>query len=151
MRKYVVVGALVGALSCSGVAMASDPIVLPTGSEGCVSAPGDTCTYTPSRDAGYVAGGSAWTLTVTIAAPAGDARDTNLDGLLRYVFTSANAPVQGCGFIAAGSTVTTAVGASGGLAAGNPIPGATDPVLGASNDCASGKVTATNPAYTPVD
>jgi hypothetical protein len=150
MRKVVLLSVVLGALTYAGTAAASDPIVLPTGQEGCVSPSGDTCTYTATRDGGYVANGSGWTLTVEIAAN-GDPRDTNLDGKLRYVFNPSNAPVQGCGLFVAGSTVTTAAGANSGIAAGNPIPGATDPVAGNSNDCAAGKVTASNPNYTPVD
>ena len=145
------------ALAVAGVCMlafvasasASDPIVLPTGQEGCVSPAGDTCTYTATRDGGYVANGSGWSVTVEIPAN-GDARDTNGDGKLRYVFTSSNAPEQGCGFFAAGSTVTT-VGGDQGVAAGNPIPGASDAVVGDANDCATGKVSASNSNYTPVD
>jgi hypothetical protein len=151
MKIAVPIGALLAALAIAGTAAASDPIVLPTGQEGCVSPSGDTCTYAPTRTAGYVAGGAGWTLTVTIAAPAGDPRDTNRDGKLRYVFTTANAPAQGCGFIPAGSSVTTNAGASNGLAAGNPIPGAADAALGSANDCAGGLVAAGNAGYTPVD
>ena len=80
----------------------------------------------------------------------GDARDTNLDGKLRYVFTTSNAPAQGCGLFDAGSTVTT-VGGDRGMAAGNPIPGAADGALGDANDCATGAVSASNANYTPVD
>lgn len=130
-------------------ASASDPISLPTGQEGCVSPAGDTCTYTPTRSGGYVGNGSGWSVTVEIPAN-GDPRDTNLDGKLRYVFTSANAPAQGCGFFDAGSTVTT-VGGDQGVAAGNPIPGAADAATGDANDCATGSVSASNPNYTPVD
>ena len=150
MKKAVLLGAIVAGLSVGGTAAASDPIVLPTGSEGCVSPAGDTCTFSPTRDAGYVATGDAWTLTVTIPAN-GDLRDTNLDGRLRYVFTSANAPEQGCGFIAPGSTLTTAAGDQSGLAAGNPFPGASDAVVGTANDCATGKISASNGNYTPAD
>jgi hypothetical protein len=150
MKKVVLACSLLGALTFAGTAVASDPIILPTGQEGCVSPAGDTCTYTASRDGGYAANGTAWTLTVQIAAN-GDPRDTNLDGQLRYVFNSGNAPEQGCGLYSAGSTVTTSVGASGGLAAGNPFPGATDAVIGTANDCAAGKIAASNPNYTPVD
>jgi hypothetical protein len=151
VKKFALLGALVGALTFVGTAAASDPIIIPgTGQEGCVSSAGDTCTYTSTRDGGYAANGSAWTLTVEIAAN-GDLRDTNLDGKLRYVFNSANAPEQGCGLFAAASTVTTNVGASGGLAAGNPFPGASDGVVGSANDCATGKVAANNPNYTPAD
>jgi hypothetical protein len=150
MKQVVLLSMLLGSLVFAGAAGASDPIVLPTGQEGCVSPAGDTCTYQPTRDAGYVAEGSAWTLTVQIAAN-GDPRDTNLDGKLRYVFTASNAPTQGCGLWVAGSTVTTNVGAGGGMAAGNPFPGASDPVIGTANDCATGKITAANANYTPVD
>jgi hypothetical protein len=151
MRKRVLAGMTLAALMSAAPAGASDPISLPTGQEGCVAAPGDTCTYTPTRSAGYVTNGTGWTVTVVIAAPAGDARDTNLDGKLRYVFTSANGPKQGCGLWGPGSTVTTAAGPSAPLAGGNPFPGAADPVLGTANDCPTGKVDAANPNYTPVD
>jgi hypothetical protein len=150
MRKAVLLGALVGVFATAGTAFASDPIILPTGSEGCVSPPGDTCTYTSTRDGGYVAEGTTWTVTVEIAAN-GDARDTNGDGKLRYVFSPSNAPEQGCGFFAANSTVTTNAGSDGEVAAGNPFPGASDAVIGDSNDCSTGKVAADNPNYTPVD
>jgi hypothetical protein len=145
-----VFGVVLGALVCGGTATASAPIVLPSGQEGCVSPAGDTCTYTATRTGGYVANGSTWTLTVEIAAN-GDPRDTNKDGKLRYVFNASNAPAQGCGFIPAAATVTTLVGASGGLAAGNPIPGATDPAAGSANNCATGLIAPGNPKYTPVD
>jgi hypothetical protein len=149
MKKAVLAGAIVGALICGGTAVASDPISLPTGSEGCVSAPGDTCTYITTRSGGYATGGSTWKLTIQIAAN-GDPRDTNLDGKLRYVFTSANGPKQGCGLWEPGSTVTTNAGSEP-LAAGNPFPGASDAVIGSNNDCPTGRVTASNPSYTPVD
>ena len=150
MKTLVLLGIFACALACAGTAVASDPIVLPSGQEGCVSPTGDTCTLTASRDGGYVANGSAWTLTIQIPAN-GDPRDTNLDGKLRYVFTSSNAPAQGCGLYAAGSTVTTNAGANSGIAAGNPIPGAADGPLGSANDCATGKVAANNPNYRPAD
>jgi hypothetical protein len=150
MKKAVLLGTLIGAFGYAGTASASDPIVLPTGQEGCVSPPGDTCTYTPTRDGGYIAGGTTWTLTVRVPAN-GDPRDTNLDGQLRYVFGPSNAPQQGCGLWGVGATVTTSAGSDGRVGAGNPIPGATDPVLGTANDCATGKVSASNPNYTPVD
>ncbi len=151
MRKLVVLcGALASTLAFGASALASDPIILPTGEEGCVSQPGDTCTYVPRRDGGYVANGSTWTLTVSIPAN-GDPRDTNLDGRLRYVFGPSNAPEQGCGMFGAGSTVTTNAGASAGIAAGNPIPGASDAVLGDANNCDTGLVAANNPNYTPAD
>jgi hypothetical protein len=47
--------------------------------------------------------------------------------------------------------VTTNAGADGRIAAGNPFPGASDAVVGSANDCATGKVSASNPNYTPVD
>jgi hypothetical protein len=150
LKRFVLLSATVGALVWAGSALASDPIILPTGQEGCVSPAGDVCTYAASRDGGHVGQGTTWTLTIEIAAN-GDPRDTNGDGKLRYVFNSANAPDQGCGMFAAGSIVTTSGGADGNVAAGNPIPGATDPVLGTANDCATGKVAADNPNYTPVD
>ena len=114
-----------------------------------MSPAGDTCTFAPTRDCGYVANGSGWTVTVTIPAN-GDVRDTNADGQLRYVFDSSNAPEQGCGFFGAGTTVTT-FGGDQGVAAGNPFPGASDAVVGDANDCATGFVSASNPNYTPVD
>jgi hypothetical protein len=150
MKKVVLCSALLGVLTWAGTATASDPIILPTGQEGCVSPAGDTCSYTATRDGGIAAGGSTWSLTVTIPAN-GDPRDTNLDGKLRYVFGPSNAPEQGCGLWGAGATVTTSGGASGTIAGGNPFPGAADPVLGTSNDCATGKISASNGNFTPVD
>jgi hypothetical protein len=150
MKKAALLGALTGVFAFAGTAVASDPIILPTGSEGCVSPPGDTCTYTSTRDGGYAAEGSSWTLTVEIAAN-GDPRDTNGDGKLRYVFNSGNAPEQGCGFYPAASTVTTNAGADSGIAAGNPFPGASDAVIGDANDCSTGLIAVDNPNYTPVD
>jgi hypothetical protein len=151
MKKVMLAGALVASLSLAGgTAVASDPLFLPGGEEGCVSAPGDTCTFTSTRDGGYAANGSSWTLTVEIPAN-GDARDTNGDGKLRYVITSANAPEQGCGLFGPGSTVTTNAGSDSGIAAGNPFPGASDAVIGDANDCSTGLIAANNPNYTPVD
>jgi hypothetical protein len=151
MRRVVVLFAtLTGALAVAGTAVASDPIILPTGSEGCVSPAGDTCTYTSTRDGGYAARGASWTLTVEIPAN-GDPRDTNVDGKLRYVFNSANAPEQGCGLFGPGSAVTTNGGANSQIAAGNPFPGASDAVIGDANNCSTGLVAANNPNYTPVD
>jgi hypothetical protein len=150
MRKVVLCSVLFGVLTWAGTAAASDPIILPTGQEGCVSPAGDTCTYTATRDGGIAAGGSTWQLTVTIPAN-GDPRDTNLDGKLRYVFGPSNAPEQGCGLWGAGATITTSAGASGTIAGGNPFPAAADPVLGTSNDCATGKISASNSNFTPVD
>jgi hypothetical protein len=150
MKKVGLLGALIGVFACTGSAAASDPIILPGGFEGCVSGSGDTCEYTSTRDGGYAANGATWSLTVEIAAN-GDPRDTNLDGQLRYVFTPSNAPEQGCGLFGPGSTVTTNGGSNGTIAAGNPFPGASDAVVGDSNDCATGKVAAGNPSYTPVD
>jgi hypothetical protein len=151
VKKFLLVGTLLAMSAGATTALASDPITTPAGQEGCVSPQGDTCTYTPTRSGGMASGGSNWSVTVVIAAPAGDARDTNLDGKLRYVFTPANAPKQGCGFFGPGATVTTAAGASSGVAAGNPFPGAADAATGSANDCATGKVAADNPNYTPVD
>lgn len=151
MRKLVFLCAMLGGLTFVGTAFASDPIIIaPTGQEGCVSPAGDTCTYTSTRDGGYAASGSSWTVTVEIPAN-GDPRDTNADGKLRYVFSPANAPEQGCGFFGPGSTVTTNAGPNSQVAAGNPFPGASDAVVGSANDCATGIVAADNPNYTPVD
>jgi hypothetical protein len=147
--RTVLAAACCSLLAFAATAAASDPIVLPTGQEGCVSPAGDTCTFTPTRDGGYVANGVGWTLTVEIPAN-GDPRDTNLDGKLRYVFDPSNAPEQGCGFYGAGSTVTT-FGGDQGMAAGNPFPGASDAAVGDANDCATGFVSASNSNYTPVD
>lgn len=149
MRRAVL-SALLGMLAFGGTASASEPLILPGGMEGCVSAPNDVCTYAPTRDGGVVADGTTWSLTVEIPAN-GDPRDTNGDGKLRYVFGPANEPEQGCGLFGAGSTVTTSSGADGRLAAGNPFPGATDAVIGTANDCAAGKVSAANSAYSPAD
>jgi hypothetical protein len=150
MKKLVLLFVLTGGLALAGPAAASDPLVLPTGSEGCVSPSGDTCTYTATRDGGYAANGSAWTLTVEIPAN-GDVRDTNLDGKLRYVFGPSNAPEQGCGLFGPGSTATTNAGAASGIAAGNPFPGASDAVIGDQNDCSTGLISGGNANYTPVD
>jgi hypothetical protein len=151
MRKLVLLCVAFASLAVVGSAAASDPIIIaPTGQEGCVSPSGDTCTYSPTRDGGYAANGSNWTVTVEIPAN-GDPRDTNLDGKLRYVFGPANAPEAGCGFFGPGSTVTTNAGASSSVAAGNPFPGASDAAVGSANDCATGIVAANNPSYTPVD
>lgn len=151
MRKLVFGAAMLGSLTFAAAATASDPIIIaPVGGEGCVSPPGDTCTYTSTRNGGLVANGSSWTVTVKIPAN-GDPRDTDGDGNLRYVFSSANAPAQGCGFFGPGSTVTTNGGADSQVAAGNPIPGQSDAVLGDANNCATGLVAADNPNYTPVD
>lgn len=150
MKKYLVLAGVLGTATFATTAVASDPIILPTGQEGCVSPAGDTCRYAPTRDGGMAANGSAWTVTVEIPAN-GDLRDTNLDGKLRYVFTPANAPKQGCGFFGPGSTVTTNAGANSQVAAGNPFPGATDAAIGSANDCATGIVAANNTNYTPVD
>ncbi len=151
MRKLVLCCAAVASIVFAASATASDPIIVaPVGGEGCVSPSGDTCTYSPTRNGGYAGGGANWTVTVEIPAN-GDTRDTNLDGKLRYVFSPANAPEQGCGFFGPGSTVTTNAGANSTVAAGNPIPGQTDPVTGDANDCATGIVSADNANYTPVD
>jgi hypothetical protein len=147
--KVVLAAACCSSLLFAATATASDPIILPGGEEGCVSPAGDTCTYSPTRTGGWAGNGSGWSITVQIPAN-GDARDTNLDGKLRYVFTSSNPPDQGCGFFGVGSTVTT-FGGDQGIAAGNPFPGASDAVIGSENDCSTGIVSASNTAYTPVD
>ena len=139
MRKLVFACALLGALVWSATAIASDPIVTPAplSQEGCVSAPGDTCTYTSTRTGGYAANGSAWTLVVSIPA-VGDPRDVNLDGQLTYTITPSSGMPAGCSLFPAGSTVTTSAGANSGLAAGNPFPAPSDSAV--NNDCAGGSL-----------
>jgi hypothetical protein len=139
LKKFAVAGALFGVLAFAASAPASDPIfVAPTGGQGCVSHPGDTCTYTTTRTGGYVANGSAWSLTVSIPTTAGDPRDVNLDGQLTYTFNPSSSPAmpQGCSLFPAGSTVTTSAGANSGIAAGNPFLQQTDGSV--SNACAGG-------------
>jgi hypothetical protein len=139
LKKFAVAGALVGVLVFAASASASDPIfVAPTGGQGCVSHPGDTCTYTSTRTGGYVANGSTWSLTVSIPTTAGDPRDANADGQLTYSFSASTSPAmpQGCSLFPAGSTVTTSAGAQGGIAAGNPFLQQTDSSV--SNACAGG-------------
>jgi hypothetical protein len=116
-----------GALVWSAAAFASDPITTPAplSQEGCVSGPGDTCTYTSTRTGGYAANGSTWSLVISIPA-AGDPRDVNLDGQLTYTIGPSNGIPQGCELFPAGSTVTTSGGSSGGVAGGNPFPGPSD-------------------------
>lgn len=152
MKRLLAVATAIGLLSVAATAFASNPLALPGGEEGCVSQPGDTCTYTATRDGGfaYDNNGVTWTLTVEIPAN-GDPRDTNRDGLLRYVFAINNEPEQGCGLWVAGSIVTTNGGSDTFIAAGDPFPAASDTVVGSQNDCSAGKVTANNPAYQPVD
>ena len=140
MRRALLVGAAAAALVPVASAWGSDPITTPAplSQEGCVSAPGDTCTYNATRTGGYVADGSGWSLVVAFPAAVGDPRDVNLDGKLTYRFSDTNAPPQGCGLFDPGATVTTTGGAQSGLAAGSPFPAPLDPVLGTSNDCEGG-------------
>jgi hypothetical protein len=139
LKKFAVSGALFGVLAFAGGASASDPIIVePTGGQGCVSQPGDTCTYTSTRTGGYVARGDAWALTVSIPTTAGDPRDVNLDGQLTYTFGPSNAPPQGCSLFPANSTVTTSAGANSGIAAGNPFLQQTDSSV--NNECAGGRL-----------
>lgn len=129
--------------SMAGPAGASDPIITPAplAQEGCVSPPGDTCTYTATRPGGYVANGANWTLVVSVPA-AGDPRDTNLDGKLTFTIGPSSGLPQGCGLWDPGATITTITGASSGLAAGSPFPQPADGVLGEANDCEGGKLPA---------
>jgi hypothetical protein len=151
VKKLIAFGVGLSVFAGGATAFASDPLILPGGEEGCVSPAGDTCTYAPTRSGGYAANGTTWSITVQIPAN-GDARDTNGDGKLRYVFSSANAPDEGCGFFGVGSTVTTFGGSgSDGVAAGNRFPGASDAAIGSANDCSTGIVSASNANYTPVD
>ena len=138
LKKLVPVLALLGALIWAATATASDPIFVPApySGEGCVSQPGDTCTYTSTRTGGIAANGSTWSLVVSIPTTAGDPRDVNLDGQLTWTYGPSNAPPLGCGLFPAGSTVTTSAGSSGGIAAGNPFPAPSDSVR--NNDCADG-------------
>ncbi|MGH9196136.1 MAG: hypothetical protein ACRD1T_10395 [Acidimicrobiia bacterium] len=107
---------------------------LPAGAEGCVvdgqdaSGPSGplrhatTCTYTSTRNGGYVARGN-WTMSVTI-------------GDVTTVYGPANAPAQGCTLWGPGTIVTvTRNDAQSAIAAGNPYPAATDGVL-PSRPCA---------------
>lgn len=134
--------ALAAFASMAGVAGASDPIATPAplSQEGCVSAPGDTCTYTATRPGGFVADGANWTLVVAIPTTAGDPRDVNLDGTLTYTIGPSNNLPQGCGIFDPGATITTIVGDQSGLAAGSPFPQPTDDVTGSANDCEGGKL-----------
>jgi hypothetical protein len=141
LKKLVLAGAVLGAFAFAGSASASEPIIVePTGGQGCVSPAGDTCTYTSTRTGGYVARGSAWSLTVSIPTTAGDPRDVNLDGQLTYTFgpTSNPAMPQGCSLFPAGSTVTTSAGANSAVAAGNPFLQQTDTTI--NNECAGGRL-----------
>ena len=141
MKKGLVALLACLAMAPFGSASASDPITTPApaSQEGCVSQPGDTCTYTATRSGGLAAQGSTWSLVVNIPA-AGDPRDVNLDGQLTYTFGPSNAPEMGCGLWDAGATVTTTAGSNGGLAAGNPFPAPADAVTGSANDCEGGKL-----------
>jgi hypothetical protein len=144
LKKLVLASAVLGAFAFAGAASASDPITTPApaSQEGCVSAPGDTCTYTSTRTGGYVARGDSWSLTVSFPAPAPvppatcGARDTNCDGKLTYTFTAASTPAmpQGCALWGPGATVTT----SNGIAAGNPFLSVQDGVV--ANECPGGRL-----------
>jgi hypothetical protein len=139
MRKLTLLAvALLAAFTYAQAAVASDPITTPApaSQEGCVSPAGDTCTYTSTRTGGYAAGGSSWSLVVSIPTSAGDPRDVNLDGQLTYTFGPAGAPPQGCALWGPGATVTISAGSSGTIAAGNPFPAPTDGQT--TNPCAGG-------------
>jgi hypothetical protein len=147
VRKLILASAMLAALAYSGTASGSDPISTPgpASQEGCVSQPGDTCTYTTTRTGGFAARGT-WTLTVSVPAAAPvppatcDARDVNCDGKWTYTFTESSTPAmpQGCSLFGPGATVTTLAGASGGIAAGNPFPAPSDG--GVPNECAGGRL-----------
>jgi hypothetical protein len=138
LKKLVLASAVLGAFAFAGAASASDPITTPApaSQEGCVSAPGDTCTYTSTRTGGYVARGDSWSLTVSFPTTVGDPRDVNGDGKLTYTFTAASTPAmpQGCALWAPGATVTT----SNGIAAGNPFLSVQDGVV--ANECPGGRL-----------
>lgn len=129
MKKITLLAAALGALAFgANSAGASDPIFVPVvNGEGCVAVNGDSCSYTSTRSGGFVARGT-WTLTV----------DDDADGLVDRTFTSSDASQaqQGCGLWDPGAIVTVTASASSGIAAGNPFPVQSDPVLGDSNDCA---------------
>ena len=140
MKGALLVAAVVASVGPVSIASASDPIITPAplSQEGCVSVPGDTCTFTATRSGGVVANGDSWTLVVAIPTFTGDPRDVNADGTLTYTLGPADGLPQGCGLWDAGATVTTNAGADSGLAAGNPFPAPADP--GAANDCEGGKL-----------
>lgn len=126
MKKLLTVGALLGTLA-AGVtgASASDPIYVDqVGGQGCISPPGDTCTYNATRTGGYVAQGSTWSIDVVLPG-----------GATAHYDPASGAPRQGCALWPAGSTVTIRAGASSAIAAGNPFPSQSDPVLVGRNDC----------------
>jgi hypothetical protein len=127
VKKLIAGGAFLAVLAFPGAATSSDPITTPApaSQEGCVSPAGDTCTYTSTRDGGYAANGSTWSLVVTTS-------------VATYTFGPGNAPPQGCGLWGPGATVTISAGSSGGIAAGNPFPAPTDGQI--NNDCAGGKL-----------
>jgi hypothetical protein len=138
LRKLVIAGAALAAFVPGGTSAASDPIITPAplSQEGCVAAPGDTCTYTATRSGGYAANGSTWSLVVDIPTTAGDPRDANLDGKLTYTFGPGNAPPVGCSLFPAGATATVSAGSNAGIAAGNPFPAPSDGAR--DNTCAGG-------------
>jgi hypothetical protein len=129
---------MLGVLIWAAAASASDPIIVPApiSGEGCVSQPGDTCTYTATRTGGYAANGSNWSLVVSIPTTVGDPRDVNADGKLTYTISPTTPGEVGCGLYPAGATATTSAGANSGIAAGNPFPAPSDSVR--NNDCAGG-------------
>ncbi len=151
MKRSVFAGAVLGVLVLTGAAAASEPITTPApvSAEGCVSLPGDTCTYTSTRGGGYVARGGTWSLVVSVPAePHGaargngespkptprDPRDVNRDGKLTYTYWPTNEPEQGCALWPAGATVTIAAGSASGIAAGNPVPDALAGILNPGGD-----------------
>jgi hypothetical protein len=131
LKKVLAAGLVLGALTMVGTASASDPIYVPivsdvTKGEGCVSqGANDTCTYTATRSGGYVAAGSTWSLTI----------DDDADGFVDRSFGPANAPEQGCGLWGPGAVVTISSGAQSEIAAGNPFPVQSDPVISDNNNC----------------
>jgi hypothetical protein len=130
MRRAVALASL-AAIMALGIA-SSRADTLPAGAEGCVVNGQDlsgptgplthksSCTYTATRDGGYVAGGN-WRMVVTV-------------GTTSTTYTPANAPKMGCALWQKGAVVTAGISdASSFIAAGNPYPSASDGVRPANN------------------
>src|SRR5205807_534265 len=127
VRKAMFAGLTAGALTLclAGVAAPVGADSVPGGAEGCVTNPFGTspagvlyqssCSYTATRNAGYVANGSDW--TVTISRPNGTTTPTQIS-----YSSAAGSPGQCVTAILAGDTVSATSGANSGVAIGNPFP-----------------------------